>query len=215
MLLDRLLRRRQTPTAFVDLADIAATSEPAGQSDRVSLVEPSLAEADAFLAASNGPGCRTEPDCRVDPTRLLATLRQQPRGRERPNPESGCDVAYRFWIRFDDGDQTDFAGRISLRVDTRDAAGLHLQRYVGHIGYVVFPSFRGHGIARRATSLLLPLAKAHGLDPVWLTCNPDNVASRRTIEHLGGRLVETVDVPRNHPLYAVGDRQKCRYALDP
>jgi tagatose 1,6-diphosphate aldolase len=62
--------------------------------------------------------------------------------------------------------------------------------------------------------MLLPLARAHGLTTLWITCNPDNIASRRTCERIGARLVEVVDVPEGTPLYRRGERQKCRYCLE-
>lgn len=45
-------------------------------------------------------------------------------------------------------------------------------------------------------------------------CNPDNAASRRTIERLGGKLVEIVRVPVNSELYEIGDRESCRFRVD-
>ena len=47
----------------------------------------------------------------------------------------------------------------------------------------------------------------------WVTCDPDNVASRRTIERLGARYVETVQVPPGDPLFARGETRKCRFML--
>jgi tagatose 1,6-diphosphate aldolase len=62
--------------------------------------------------------------------------------------------------------------------------------------------------------LLLPLARRHGLKDLWITCNPDNLASRRTCELAGAEFVEIVDLPANSGMYRRGDRQKCRYRLD-
>ena len=59
----------------------------------------------------------------------------------------------------------------------------------------------------------LPLAKANGLSELWITCNPDNLASRRTCERLGAELVDIVPVPFDHPLWSRGDVAKCRYHL--
>jgi tagatose 1,6-diphosphate aldolase len=49
---------------------------------------------------------------------------------------------------------------------------------------------------------------------LWITCNPDNHASRRTCERLGARLVEIVPVPKTDPLYARGETEKCRYRIE-
>ncbi len=101
-------------------------------------------------------------------------------------------------------------GKISLRlVSTWDVT-----QYVGHIGYHVYPDFRGHHYAGRGCSLLLDLARKHQINPLWITCNPDNYASRRACEIAGAQLVEIVDVPKNHDLYALGDHQKCRYIIE-
>lgn len=109
-----------------------------------------------------------------------------------------------------------------MRVDGRKVGGINLRignthnivMYGGHIGYGVEPEFRGHHYAERASRLLLPLAKAHELDTIWITTNPDNIASRRTIERLGARLVEIVPLPEDNNQYSDGDREKCRYRLD-
>ncbi|MGN6368394.1 MAG: GNAT family N-acetyltransferase [Phycisphaerae bacterium] len=102
------------------------------------------------------------------------------------------------------------AGSVSLRIGHSP----NLDFYLGHIGYHVLPPARGRHYAERACRLLLPLARAHEHKVVWITCNPENAASRRTCERLGAKLVETVMVPRDNPLYGQGDRQKCRYRLE-
>jgi predicted acetyltransferase len=61
---------------------------------------------------------------------------------------------------------------------------------------------------------MLPLAKYHGYTCVWTTINPDNIASRITIERIGGTLVDVVDIPLNNPARHDGSTQKCRYRID-
>lgn len=102
------------------------------------------------------------------------------------------------------------AGYIRLRV----ADTLFIRTYQGHIGYAVEPEFRGHHYAERACRLILPLAKAHGMTAIWITCNPDNFASRRTIERLGATFVGVACAPEDSEAYRFGIRQKCRYRLD-
>jgi len=100
-------------------------------------------------------------------------------------------------------------GRIELRVGevTRNIF------YGGHIGYSVDQAHRGHHFAARSCRLLLPLARQHDMSEVWITCNPDNHASRRTCELAGAELVEIVDLPENIDMYRLGERQKCRYRI--
>lgn len=115
--------------------------------------------------------------------------------------------AYRFDMLVRD----ERAGTISLRIGD-DA---RLVRYAGHVGFSVTEPYLGRHIAERATRLLFPLAKAHGLDPLWIGCNPDNAPSRRTLERLGAELVEVVALPPDYErYYNCGEREKCRYRLD-
>jgi tagatose 1,6-diphosphate aldolase len=101
-------------------------------------------------------------------------------------------------------------GRIQLRVRNTH----HTLMYEGHVGYRVFPEYRGHRYAARACRLLVPLARRHGMEALWITCDPDNAASRRTCELAGAQLVEIVDVPEESDMYLRGVRQKCRYRID-
>ena len=101
-------------------------------------------------------------------------------------------------------------GKIDLRVSNNE----HVVMYAGHIGYRVYPKYRSNRYAARACKLLFPLARVHGLNPLWITCNPDNFPSRRTCEILGAELVEIIDLPKYTDMYKSGERQKCRYRLE-
>jgi tagatose 1,6-diphosphate aldolase len=121
--------------------------------------------------------------------------------------QHGRSPAYQFALRVPDAGTP--IGHLRLRVGhTRD-----LEYYIGHIGYDVVPKYRGHHFAERACRLVLPLARRVGLDVLWITCDPDNIPSRRTCERLGAELVEVVDVPQSHLLYMTGHPRKCRYRL--
>jgi len=102
------------------------------------------------------------------------------------------------------------AGEIHLRIGDTE----HMRLYGGHVAYGVRPEYRGNHFAGRALRLLLPLARRHGLSELWITCNPENIASRRTCEFAGAELIEIVDLPPHVDMYREGERQKCRYRLD-
>jgi len=101
-------------------------------------------------------------------------------------------------------------GGINLRVGSNS----HIELYAGHVGYTVYPPHQGHNYAARSLRLLIPLAQRHGIHPLWITCDPDNIASRRSCEIAGAKFVEVVDVPPNCIIHRSGHRQKCRYRLE-
>lgn len=103
----------------------------------------------------------------------------------------------------------EYMGRIRLRVGWSEA----VIRYAGHVGYAVEPAHRGHRYAERACRLIMPLAKRHGMTSLWITCQPDNIASRRTVERLGAECVEVIDVPPAYPLDAGAERKKMCFRL--
>lgn len=181
------------------------------------LIRPEPRWIDDFLAAAHHPlTCRDAwPLSRVTRGNLIEFCDTIPRGHEAAHPGSGRVPVYHFWMRWLElpgavPQPLRIAGAISLRV----GSNREIELYYGHIGYHVYPVARGHGYAARATRLILPLARAHGMETLWITCNPDNAASRATCEHLGATLVEIVPVPTTDPLYSRGDHEKCRYRLD-
>jgi predicted acetyltransferase len=109
---------------------------------------------------------------------------------------------YQKWLW--DGE---FCGSISFRWQQGTSA---LPSYVsGHIGYTVVPWKQGRGYATRALALLLPEARAEGLDHVDLETTADNIASQKVIETNGGIRVEPVDAARGH-----GPDPVIRYRID-
>jgi predicted acetyltransferase len=73
-------------------------------------------------------------------------------------------------------------GRLSVRHALND----FLLQQGGHIGYGVLPAFRRRGIGTRMLQRGLQITAALGIERVLVTCNEDNVASRRIIEGAGG-----------------------------
>lgn len=124
------------------------------------------------------------------------------------DPEGKWAPAYHFdMVHLPTGET---AGSIDLRIGNMPSLVL----YGGHIGYSVVPAYRGRHFAARAVQLLFGLARKHELETLWITCNPDNAASRRTCEIAGGELVEIVNLPEDNDMYLEGERQKCRYRFD-
>jgi len=103
----------------------------------------------------------------------------------------------------------EFCGGISFRwVADSDES---LPPYVlGHIGYGVVEWKRRRGYATRALRMMLPEARARGLDYVELTVNEENIASRKVMEAAGAELYERFTMPDHEG----GGPQGRRYRID-
>ena len=108
------------------------------------------------------------------------------------DPERGWVPSYKFDICSPRGKKMGFC---DLRVGYNE--NLY---YAGNIGYTVYEAFRGRHYAAKACLLLFELAKMHGMKEVIITCNPDNIASAKTCEYVGGELIETVELPPDNPM---------------
>ena len=93
---------------------------------------------------------------------------------------------------------------------------LDKRMYYGHVGYNIYPKERGHHYAYYACKILFKIAREEfGYNELYLTCNPDNVASYKTLKALGCELLEVIQIPKEHELYQKGDTYKCvfRYRI--
>jgi len=99
-------------------------------------------------------------------------------------------------------------------INVRHATSRHIDFYAGHIGYSVDAASRGRRYAARALRLLFPFVISLGLRTLWITCDPDNIASRRTAELAGAEFAGIVDVPDDCIIFKAGHPRKCRYRID-
>jgi tagatose 1,6-diphosphate aldolase len=177
------------------------------------LIEPESRFIDEVLSSCRHPRTLIEsPDLsRVTRPGLLHFLDTAPRGHHPGESKRDKIPSYHFWMRLTGPEhELSIGGGIGLRIGDTE----NLRKYVGHLGYNVYPAERGQHLAERSCRLLLPLAKRHGLKTIWITANPENHASRRTCERLGATLVDIVPVPEEHELFARGEVAKCRYRID-
>jgi predicted acetyltransferase len=93
-------------------------------------------------------------------------------------------------------------GQIVGRTYIRHELNERLRRDGGHVGYGVRPRFRRRGYATEILTQSLRALAEMGVDIALVTCDVDNVASRKTIERCGGRLGDIVHAD---------DGEMCRY----
>ena len=86
------------------------------------------------------------------------------------------------------------SGTRAGNIDLRTSLTSRLEEYGGHIGYNVDPEYRGSRYSARSCRLLFPLARAHNINPILITCSPDNLPSVKTCEAIGAHLVKQQEV---------------------
>ncbi|MBO4384916.1 MAG: GNAT family N-acetyltransferase [Clostridia bacterium] len=87
--------------------------------------------------------------------------------------------------------------------------------YGGHIGYAIDEGYRGHHYAAKACELLFELARRHGMDHLFITCDPGNHASRKTCERLHGTFLGIKALPEDNDMRVNdGETEKCVFRFD-
>ena len=101
-------------------------------------------------------------------------------------------------------------GQVNFRVGDTD----HIRLAAGHIGFEILKEHQGNHYASKAC---LALASWIGRfnKPILITADPDNLASIRTIQHIGGVFIDEVEVPNDDPHFLRGSLRKRRYQWDP
>lgn len=100
------------------------------------------------------------------------------------------NTPYEVYYLMDD-EQTVLVGVFTLRMSLTPK----LMVEGGHIGYSITPSLRRRGYATYGLAQMLPIAAAHGICHVLVTCDDANTASARVIEHNGGVLENILPSP--------------------
>ncbi|MDD3646845.1 MAG: GNAT family N-acetyltransferase [Candidatus Gracilibacteria bacterium] len=95
------------------------------------------------------------------------------------NPPKGFTYSSLFLLT----DNNEILGGIDVRHDINHP---NLIEKGGHIGYGIAPQYRRKGYATKMLELGLIEAKKLGLDKILITCNKDNIGSKKVIEKNGG-----------------------------
>ena len=108
----------------------------------------------------------------------LTILEDEGRPDAQPRFEGWVPQTTLWWVDEDD----EYIGRVAIRHRLTEP----LRQFGGHIGYDVRSSRRRQGHATAMLRASLPFARALGIDRALVTCDHDNVGSRKVIEANGG-----------------------------
>ncbi len=89
----------------------------------------------------------------------------------------------------------DFIGSINIR----HRLNWHLERWGGHMNFVVRPSWRGKGFGKKLLRKALPAAAQLGVERALLTVRPDNAAAIATIVACGGVFEDATEATERFP----------------
>jgi predicted acetyltransferase len=119
--------------------------------------------------------------------------------KDRSKLKPGRVPSSEFWLI----DDNEFIGRLSLRHELNE----NLLKKGGHIGYEIRPSKRRQGYGTEILRLGLEKARELRLRRVLVTCDEDNIGSKKIIEHNGGMLENVIEI-EGDPV------RKLRYWID-
>ncbi|MBE3560873.1 MAG: GNAT family N-acetyltransferase [Ktedonobacteraceae bacterium] len=104
-----------------------------------------------------------------------------------------------FWLI----DNNEYVGQLSVRPIMND----FLLRVAGNIGYQIRPSRRRCGYGKEILRLGLQKARELGIPKALITCDENNIGSKKIIEYNGGRFENAVNVEGS-------PTRKLRYWID-
>ncbi|MBA3525004.1 MAG: GNAT family N-acetyltransferase [Geodermatophilaceae bacterium] len=158
-------------------------------------VLPTVTLRDSFLAAmaefaAEGRGAPDDHSGLGDDLRTWAEPWSTPAGfavfvqelldeQVRPRRPGWVTATMLWWV-----EGAEFLGRLQIRHSLTN----FLREAGGHVGYDVRPSARRRGHATAMLAAALPRAAVLGIPSALITCDVDNIASRRVIEGNGGVL---------------------------
>ncbi len=165
------------------------------------LVDPSIVYRDEFLAAQRE--FAREGAIHYDLQRIANNF---PRfvhylllQRDSSQIESGVVPFSDYWLI----DDEEYIGRLSVRHELND----YLYRFGGHIGYEIRPSRRRRGYGYEILRLGLEKARLLNFSRVLVTCDENNIGSKKIIEQNGGIFENTTQI-EGSPV------KKLRYWID-
>ncbi len=153
------------------------------------LVEPSVQYKASYLAAVRelqGEGKRLDENIRILSENFDAFVQRSIQQKDRAKVAPGRVPNTDFWLVVNG----EFVGRLNLRYELDQ----DLFIFGGHIGYEVRPSRRRQGYGTLMLHLGLEKAKAARIYRVLVTCDENNIGSKKIIEHNGGQFENAIHI---------------------
>ncbi|GHO85773.1 hypothetical protein KSZ_37790 [Dictyobacter formicarum] len=162
------------------------------QPETLALVKPALEYGPAFLAMVDDHIAHGEQYnynnavlAREDFATFVRELKDEAYGIGLPE---GLPAQQTYWLL---KDSSLLIGEIRFRPHLEQP----YEKFNGHVGYNIRPSYRGQGYGTRQLALLLEEARQLALPGISMTIEDENPASEHIIEKNGGKLLRVIDNP--------------------
>lgn len=166
------------------------------------LTEPTALYKESFLEGLREFQCEGKL-LHYDPQRISSDfetfLNQERNQQHRKRGQPDFVPSTTFWLI----DTNEYIGQLAIRHEMNE----FLLKVAGNIGYQIRPSKRCRGYGKTILGLGLDKARALSIPRVLVTCDEDNIGSRKVIEHNGGKFENAVEV-EGSPV------RKLRYWID-
>jgi predicted acetyltransferase len=88
-----------------------------------------------------------------------------------------------------------FLGTLNIR----HRLNWHLEKWGGHVNFIIRPSMRGKGFGKKLLQKALPYISYLGIDRALVTIAPDDKAGNKIVEFCGGKLQDTLPATDKFP----------------
>lgn len=96
-----------------------------------------------------------------------------------------------LWLTKDN----EFIGTLNIR----HRLNWHLEKWGGHVNFIIRPSMRGKGFGKKILQKGMPYICYLGIDKALLTVDPEDKAAVKIVEFCGGKLEDTTQPSEKFP----------------
>jgi predicted acetyltransferase len=89
----------------------------------------------------------------------------------------------------------EFIGTLNIR----HRLNWHLEKWGGHIGFIVRPSMRGKGYGKKLLQKAIPYIAHMGIERALLTIDPDDKGANKIVQFVGGKMQDTLPATDKFP----------------
>lgn len=104
-----------------------------------------------------------------------------------------------LWLTKDD----QFIGTLNIR----HRLNWHLEKWGGHLNFIIRPSMRGKGFGKKLLQKAIPFISYIGIDRALITIDPKDVIANKIVTSVGGEFEDTMPATDKFP-------ERNRYWLD-